>query len=200
MKKSILLCFAVIFSIRAWSQQDNKEYLGKLLEKLDSIKYASYYYYQIATLPYDSTPSLSYSVFKREYIQPEDKFVGANIASFSINDTSKLEYFYDGKSKAYLDYKKKLIPVDSFKYNQYPYRVVYPPFITYTKTLLKYAIETKDSITISINESKDSTLVKLFIRNKLAEVAGNRMTYDKFTDIGADDAWTECIPSAMSIF
>lgn len=165
--------------------------IRELLNKLDKIKFASYYYYQTATLPYDTLPSLSYSVLKREYIDASDKYVGAKIASFSTNDTSKLEYFYDGKSKAYLDYEKKTIPVDSFKNNPNPYRIVYPPFVTQVKSLLKYALETKDNISISIAEQNDTSVIKLYIKEKLVEVVGRKIVYAEISNIDPSEAFTK---------
>lgn len=181
----------IFASINVWCQTNDNSYIRELLNKLDKIKFASYYYYQTATLPYDTLPSLSYSVLKREYIDASDKYVGAKIASFCTNDTSKLEYFYDGKSKAYLDYEKKTIPVDSFKNNPNPYRIVYPPFVTQVKSLLKYALETKDNISISIAEQNDTSVIKLYIKEKLVEVVGRKIVYAEISNIDPSEAFTK---------
>ena len=191
MRKTILTQIMIFASINVWCQTNDNSYIRELLNKLDKIKFASYYYYQTATLPYDTLPSLSYSVLKREYIDASDKYVGAKIASFSTNDTSKLEYFYDGKSKAYLDYEKKTIPVDSFKNNPNPYRIVYPPFVTQVKSLLKYALETKDNISISIAEQNDTSVIKLYIKEKLVEVVGRKIVYAEISNIDPSEAFTK---------
>lgn len=177
MKLRILSYVIVLASISVGCQTADKYLLKKLLNRLEKIKTISYFYYQTATLPYDTIPSVSYSTFKKEYINPEDEYVGASIASFLINDTSKLEYFYDGKSKAYLNWTNKTIPVDSFENNEHPFRIVYPPIITHVKSLLKYALETTDNISISVIEHADSVIIALFIKNKMPEVVGNRIVY-----------------------
>ena len=94
--------------------------------------------------------------FKKEFDNEKDKFVGASIASFQLEDTTKMVYFYDGKVKSYLDWENKTIPIDSFQHDRYPFRVVYPPFFTQVKCLLKYALETTDNKIIQVYDLTDS--------------------------------------------
>ena len=159
-----------------WGQPDSS-YIRSIYDNLNQIKSASYFWYQSASAPYDTIPSLSYNVYKKEFDNPEDKYAGAGIASFQVEDTTKLVYFYDGKAQSYLDWENKTIPVDSFQNNRYPFRVVYPPFFTQVKCLLKYAMETPDNKIIQVNDFADSVLIRLYVYDKLVEVVGNQIVY-----------------------
>ncbi len=176
MKKLLLTILIAYVPISLWGQSDTM-YLRKIYDNLKQIKSASYFWYQSASAPYDTIPSLSYTVYKKEFDNQEDNFVGASIANFLIEDTTKLVYFYDGKVKSYLNWENKTIPVDSFANNPYPFRVVYPPFFTYVKSLLNYALETTDNINIQVNDFSDSVFIGLSIYDKLVEVVGNKIVY-----------------------
>ena len=129
----ILLTILISYSpICLWGQSDTS-YIRRIYNNLKQIKSASYFWYQSASVLYDTIPSLSYNVFKKEFDNQEDKFVGASIASFQLEDTTKMVYFYDGKVQSYLDWENKTIPIDSFQHNRYPFRVVYPPFFSNAK-------------------------------------------------------------------
>lgn len=172
-----------------WGQSDTG-YVRKIYDNLKQIKSASYFWYQSASILYDTIPSLSYRIYKKEFDNPDDIFVGASIASFQMEDTTKLVYFYDGKVQSYLDWENKTIPVDSFQNNRYPFRKVYPPFFTHVKCLLKYALETPDNKIIRINDFVDSVLIRLYVYDKLAEVVGNRIVYADPPDL-TEDIWTK---------
>jgi peroxiredoxin len=113
----------------------------------------------------------------KEYINPIDTFVGASYAEFQLKDSTKMVYFYDGKVKSYLDWENKTIPVDSFQNNKYPFRIVYPPFFTHVKSLIRYALDTTDSLKVELKDLGDSVQISLFIKDKIAEVVGNRIVY-----------------------
>ena len=127
---------------------------------------------------------------KKSLIIQEDKFVGVSIASFLIEDTTKMVYFYDGKVKSYLDWENKIIPVDSFQNNPYPYRIVYPPFFTYVKCLLKYALETPDNKIVQVYDLTDSVLIRLSVNDKLVEVVGSRIVYADPSNL-TEEKWTK---------
>lgn len=119
MRKIFLTAIISYLPICLWGQSETS-YLHRIYDNLKQIKSASYFWYQSASVLYDTIPVLSYNVFKKEFDNQEDKFVGVSIASFLIEDTTKMVYFYDGKVKSYLDWENKIIPVDSFQNNPYP--------------------------------------------------------------------------------
>jgi len=185
------LIFAIIIShvpIYLWGQSDTG-FVRKIYENLRQIKSASYFWDQSASAIYDTVPSVSYRVFKKEFDNPDDKLVGAFIASFQVGDTTRLVYFYDGKVQSYLDWENQTIPVDSFQHDRYPFRIVYPPFFTHVKSLLKYALETTDSVTMMISDFQDSVRIRMSVQDKLVEVVGNRIVYADPAD-ASEERWT----------
>jgi thiol-disulfide isomerase/thioredoxin len=59
----------------------------------------------------------------------------------------------------------KSIVIDSFKLNKLPFRPLNPPFFNYAKSIIKYALETNDSISVYIEDLGD----KLYIKIELLE-------------------------------
>jgi thiol-disulfide isomerase/thioredoxin len=188
MNKILLTILISYLPICLWGQSDTS-YIHTIYDNLKQIKSASYYWYQSASLLYDTIPSLSYNVFKKEFDNQEDKFVGASIASFQLEDTTKMVYFYDGKARSYLDWENRTIPVDSFQSDRYPFRIVYPPFFTYVKCLLKYALETNDNKSVQVYDLTDSVLIRLSVDEQLVEVVGCRIVYADPSDF-TEDKWT----------
>lgn len=189
MNKTVLIIILSYVPICLWGQSDTI-YIRKIYNNLNQIKSASYYWYQSASILYDTIPALSYNVYQKVFDNPEDNFVGTSIANFQSEDTTRLVYFYDGKVKSYLDWENKVIPVDSFQNNRYPYRIVYPPFHTHIKSLLKYALETQDSAIVQVTDMTDSVLIKLTVYDKLVEVVGNRIVYADIPSI-LGDKWSK---------
>lgn len=187
--KILLTILISYLPICLWGQSDTV-YVHRIYDNLKQIKSASYFWYQSASVLYDTIPALSYSVFKKEFENVSDKLVGVSIASFQIEDTTKMVYFYDGKVKSYLDWQNKIIPVDSFQNNRYPYRIVYPPFFTYVKCLLKYALETPDNLIVQVNDFTDSVLIRLAVNDKLVEVVGSSIVYADPSNL-SEDKWTK---------
>lgn len=189
MRKIFLTALISYLPICLWGQSETS-YLQRIYDNLKQIKSASYFWYQSASVLYDTIPVLSYNVFKKEFDNQEDKFVGVSIASFLTEDTTKMVYFYDGKGKSYLDWENKIIPVDSFQNNPYPYRIVYPPFLTYVKCLLKYALETPDNKIIQVCDLTDSVLIRLSVNDKLVEVVGSSIVYADPSNL-TEEKWTK---------
>lgn len=189
MRKILLTALISYLPICLWGQSE-LSYLHRIYDNLKQIKSASYFWYQSASVLYDTIPVLSYNVFKKEFNNQEDRFVGVSIASFLIEDTTRMVYFYDGKVKSYLDWENKIIPVDSFQNNPYPYRIVYPPFFTYVKCLLKYALEKPDNKIVQVYDLTDSVLIRLSVTGKLVEVVGSSIVYADPSNL-TEEKWTK---------
>jgi len=189
MNKTILAALLSCLTVSLWGQSDTS-YIHRIYDNLKQIKSASYFWYQSASVLYDTIPVLSYNVFNKEFINEEDTFVGARIASFQPEDTTRMVSFYDGKVKSYLDWENKTIPVDSFQNDRYPFRIVYPPFFTYVKCLLKYSLESNDNKIVQVFDLTDSVLIRLYVSDKLVEVVGNRIVYGEPSD-PEEDRWTK---------
>jgi len=177
-----VLCALLMLSSNLTIGQSTNDYLKTVLGNLNQIKSASYIRYMSATAPYDTVVSKHYNVYIKEFINPADNYVGASIAQYMLEDSTKLVYFYDGVVKSYLNWENKTVPVDSFQLIKTPFRVVYPPFFTYVKSLLKYALETKDNIQVEVKDFGDSIQASLYVKDKNVEVVGNRIIYANLQD------------------
>lgn len=175
-----ILVLAMSFVLLNSCKIDNNKngYLRKVLNNLDQIKSATYISVRSSSQPYDTLKNITSTYFTKEYSNPKDTFVGAYSAHFQPSDTSKMNFFYDGMAKGYLDWTDKTIMIDSFQNNPLPYRAVNAPFYTRTKTILKYAMETKDSITIEMKDMGDSVQFCLTIYDNIVEFIGNHIVYD----------------------
>jgi peroxiredoxin len=188
MRNKLLTVLMLVLPLVLCGQGDSA-YVRRVFEKLALIRSASYFWDQSASAIYDTVPSVSYRVFKKEFANPADTLVGAYIASFMAEDTTRLVYFYDGKVQSYLDWERKTIPADSFQHDRYPYRIVYPPFFTHVKALLKYALETTDSVKMMVGDFQDSVRIRLTVPGKLVEVVGNRIVYADPATV-TDERWS----------
>lgn len=176
MKKISLIVTLVILS-DCLCGQSNKVYLAKVLDNLNQIKSAAYFSETSASAPQDTSKLNTFHRYYKEYNNPTDEFIGSAFAWFKPMDTTKMEFFYDGKAKGYLDWIEKTIRIDSFRNNTLPFRPIGPPFFNYTRSIIKYALETTDSISIDLRDFGDSILFTLNIYNEIVEFFGNDHWY-----------------------
>lgn len=143
--------------------KDNVDYLRIVLDNLEQIKSASYYSTSEGWVPGDTAASSVRREFTKEYNNPSDTTIGASFVGFMENDTTLARFCYDGKMRAYVNHDKQTIKVDSFTTERFPFRTISPPFFNYTKSILKYALETTDSISLQMEENEESVYVCLTI-------------------------------------
>lgn len=148
----------------------DKEYLQSVYEELDKIKSATYYITGSASAPGDTISfSAPRHLYIKEFVNPTDEFVGASSIRYNQEDTTRILGFYDGLVKGKFNWEEKTIKVDSFQNYPYPFRLVFHPFYTKTKSIVQYALETEDSIKIDIEYFADSIRFSLFIYDKVVE-------------------------------
>jgi thiol-disulfide isomerase/thioredoxin len=154
MKKTTLFLILMLSSTIIFGQSKN-EYLKKVLNKLEKVKSATYNIRGEGWAPADTAASIIMNHFVKEYNNPQDSTIGASSVNLLQKDTTQMAFCYDGKMKAFVSEEKKQIEIDSFKVKRFPFRMVSPPFFNHTKSIIKYALETKDSILIKMEEKKD---------------------------------------------
>jgi peroxiredoxin len=130
---------------------------------MNEIKSATYFSTISASAPGDTAKFVTYKYYTKEYFNPVDTFIGSTYAWFQSEDTTEMYYFYDGLAQAYIDTDIKTIKLDSFKTNRLPFRPIGPPFFNYTKNIIKYALETKDSISTGLIDFGDSVMFSLAV-------------------------------------
>ena len=139
------------------------DYLRKVLTNLEQIKSATYFSAVSGSAPGDTTTFVSYDYYRKEYSNPADTFIGSTFAWFQSEDTTKMYFFYDGLAQAYIDSEIKTVQIDSFQTNKLPFRPIGSSFFNYTKSIIKYALETKDSISTRLKDFGDSVQFSLAV-------------------------------------
>lgn len=135
--------------------QSKNDYLKKVLNNLEKVESATYNNVGEGWAPYDTIASGIMNYFTKEYNNPLDSTIGASYVSLLQQDTTQMTFCYDGKMRAIVYEEDKKIVIDSFNVRKLPFRPLTPPFFNYTKSIIKYALETKDSISIKTEENKD---------------------------------------------
>jgi thiol-disulfide isomerase/thioredoxin len=155
MKKTTLFLILMLSSTIIFGQSKN-EYLKKVLNKLEKVESATYNIRGEGWAPYDTVASGIMDYFYKEYNNPQDSTIGASFVSLLQKDTTQMTFCYDGKMRAVVFLDDKSIVIDSFTVRKLPFRPLTPPFFNFTKSIIKYALETKDSISIKIEEKEKS--------------------------------------------
>jgi len=156
---------------------NNKEYLQKVLNNLGQIKSASYYTKSEGWASGDTSPYCTYHRFVKEYVNPADTFVGVSFIKFLQEDTTIMDFCYDGKMRTLLYSDEKRMVIDSFNINPNPIRTINTPFFNYAKTLIDYALKTNDRIAIESKDFRDSIQFSFSISDTVVEIIGNRIAY-----------------------
>lgn len=192
---TIMTLVGSLILVNSCKVANNKnDYLRKVLGNLEQIKSATYFSTISGSAPGDTAKFVTYDWYKKEYNNPADTFIGSSFAWFQPSDTTKLYYFYDGLAQAYIDTDIKSIEIDSFQTNTLPFRPIGPPFFNYTKSIIKYALETHDSIFTDLKYFGDSLLFRLVIyADKQVEFHGkpvyNENPYGTGKEVSRYDIW-----------
>jgi thiol-disulfide isomerase/thioredoxin len=170
---SILILAGILFLITGCKTETNKtEYLSKVLSNIEEVRSASYLSKMSGTAPGDTTKFKTTEWLKKEYVNPADTAIGSGYIWFYPDDTSKVYLYYDGAASAHFNYDNMSVTIDSFNTNKLPFRPVSSPFFNHAKNIIKYAIETKDSITLSLEEYGDSARIIVYNPSKVVYFFG----------------------------
>jgi thiol-disulfide isomerase/thioredoxin len=107
-----------------------------------------------------------------------------------------MEYCYDGRIRAWLNRDEKTYVIDDFQNNPWPYRVVMPPFLTKARSIIQFALETKDSIMIDMQDFGDSVMFNIIIYDHVVEFVGQLPVYEtplgsKIGEISRYEIWVD---------
>lgn len=139
-----------------------QEYLREVLNKLESIRSASYQEERLSYLPYESKPKASYTYQVHEYRNPNDTTIGSSFVEWMKGE--EIAYcIYDGQILAYIDQEPKEVEINDFSMYPFPCRPVSAPFFNYTESLLRYFQTSSDSITREVKDMDSLYYVKMII-------------------------------------
>ena len=164
MTRKLAFVLFVLITLGACSKpKGTKDYLKVVLNKLDKVASASYLSTEEGWAPGDTAASTHMDQFIKEYRNPSDATIGSSFVSLLLKDTTQMTFCYDGKMRAVVFEEDKTIVIDSFNVRKLPFRPLTPPFFNYAKSIINYALETKDSITIKLEELEKSFYFSLTI-------------------------------------
>lgn len=174
MKTRLIFLFYFLLSvITVNAQNDRKDYLRKVLGNLEKIESATYFAIEQAWEPGDTTALVNRRTFCIEYDHPEDTTIGAKFVRFDGVDTTKAVFGYDGTIRAFAYHDTKRLEIDDFTTRSLPFRPLSSPFFNYTKNIIKYALETSDSITVTVKDGATDCHIKIVINeNEQVEFFG----------------------------
>ena len=162
--KLSFVLIGIILLAKACSYDKNpKTYLKRVLSNLEQIESASYYTTTEGWAPGDTVANMILDRYIKEFNNPLDTTIGASFVELLQNDTTQLKLCYDGIMRAFVKEDDKTIVLDSFTVRKLPFRPIIPPFFNYTKSIIKYALETKDSISMVFDEFGDTLHLSLSI-------------------------------------
>lgn len=159
----ILLIALLLISSCNKVDYESSDYLKKVLVNLEGIKSAAYYVKGGGYPPGESAPSVIHQLYVKEYDNPSDTTIGSSFINHSKSDTTKMLFCYDGQMRARVNWENRYMEIDSFKNNTLPFRPLSPPFFNHATSILKYALETKDSITTDLKDLGDSVRFSIMI-------------------------------------
>lgn len=163
--KNILLIVSLAFSAISCSQsKDTKDYLKTVLNNLEEIQSANYTTEKVAWSPYETEPRYTVNHYVKEFNNPADTTIGASFVQLFANDTTHLDYAYDGDVRVLVWDDSKTFGLDSFNVDRgLPFRIVGPPFYNYTKSIIRYILTNTDSVTLEQQENDSTFHLKLTI-------------------------------------
>lgn len=162
--KILLILFLTLNTLCCCTDYSSKkEYLETVLKNLDKIETASYTEIVEQWHHGDTVAAATYLHLVKEYAYPSDTTIGSKFVVLDKADSTMLFYGYDGLVRANAYHENEEIVVDDFTARPLPFRPTSPPFFNYTKSIIKYATVTNDSIKFQIEDLKDSIYLKLVI-------------------------------------
>jgi len=146
----------LIVLIACSKPKNAKDYLGEVLSNLEKIESATYKSTNEGWAPGDTAAYIIMLKYIKEFNNPQDSTIGASYVSLLQDDTTQMTFCYDGKMSATVMEDDKAIRIDSFNVRILPLRPLTPPFFNYTKSIIKYALDTNDSISLEMKVLKES--------------------------------------------
>jgi peroxiredoxin len=165
MSKTII-SILLIMSFGCTPDTTSNDFLVKAFKNLEQVKSVSYFSIKSASAPGDTLKFTEVRRYRKILINPVDSLVGSISMEFSVDDTSKVKAFYDGKVQGTINWDKQYVLIDSFKNNRAPFRLVHYPLYAKVKEIIKYTLTTEDSIRTEFKNYGDSILFSLKIINK----------------------------------
>jgi peroxiredoxin len=173
------LVAVTVSCVKGAKGRSEKKYLEELLSNLNEIKSATYTSTYGAYDPGDTIPEKGFQQYYfKEYTNTKDTSVSASYVKLLHEDTTKMVVLYDGVLGVEADWERETLRVDDFKNNPWPFRVVYGPFFARAKSIIKFALETKDSVQTDLKDYGDSVQYSISVFDHVVEFVGKLPVYE----------------------
>jgi len=161
---SVLILSLVLAITSGCNHNKNPEgYLRKVLANMEKIETAVYKETLQGWAPGDSISLRIWYSFVKEYTNPKDTTIGASFVALEYEDTTKLKSAYDGEVRVIPYHEHNGVKIDDFTTNTLPFRFVSPPFFNYTQSIIRYILESTDSLIIETQDLGKEYYLKLTI-------------------------------------
>jgi peroxiredoxin len=187
----VALFTLIVLTHSCSAESDVNTYLRNVLNSLSQIESATYSSTLSGNIPGDTLKFVTYSTQTEEYFNPSDTTIGSILSVVQQDATHKSSWVYDGNALIFMDWNEKTISVDIFKVARHPFRPVRPPFYNYTKSIIQYALNTKDSVAVKLIDLADTVLFRLTVYGKSVEFFGKPFYNDpRYTEpLSKYDIW-----------
>lgn len=190
----IALILSGILISRCKVEINKDDYLKNVLSNLEKIESASYNNFIESYAPGDTAPAFTQLRYYKEFRNASDSTIGSSFVSLLQADTTRMTFCYDGKMRATVYEDEKLMVIDSFKIRNLPFRPLTPPFYNYASSILKYVLETNDSLSIYFDDYGDSLKLTVTIyAGKQVEFFGKAFymndPYSKGDEVSKYEIW-----------
>jgi peroxiredoxin len=154
----------LIAFLSSCQQKINQQaYLERVIDNLENIESAFYHTVNESWNPGDTIATAVQKRYVKEYHNPSDTTIGAAFVVLDPEDHTLLQYAYDGHMRAMVYHEHEGIVIDDFTRRPLPFRPVSPPFFNYTRNILRYALNTEDSIVTEFADQGDHWFFRLTI-------------------------------------
>jgi thiol-disulfide isomerase/thioredoxin len=190
-----VLIFFLAFMIQGCkSHSDHSAYIRSVLTNLEKIESATYNSHVESYAPGDTSPAFTSLRFYKEYRNHSDTTIGSGFITFLQKDTTRMTFCYDGKMRATVYEDEKVMVIDSFKNSNLPFRPLTPPFFNYSSSILRYVLETRDSLSVYFDDHVDSLkLTATIYAGKQVEFFGKPFylndPYSKGDEVSKYEIW-----------
>ncbi len=180
MMKWILIILSLVFqwNTDSYAQNRNNNLLINVYNKLNGIHDADYIIHVCYKINGDTIVNYLSPSHEIEMINPKDTTIGSSLLKWNDKEYKDFSFGYDGYRKATVYKESKMIRVYDYiktphPHGKIPFRPLSAPFFNYTKSIIYYALNTKDTISVSLQEDTDDFCFKITINeDKMVEFFG----------------------------
>lgn len=152
----------VMFS--ACGKKSDREYLSDVLGNMDKVKSVKYHCVHKTWEPGDKDPIFNEQMEIYEHVNPEDTVIGYSYIRAFDKEFKQPLSLYDGIVHADIVEQEKEVCIDNFtRKRPLPFRMVQQEAFYYMKAIIDYALNTNDSIILTLKDEGKDYLMELTI-------------------------------------